>query len=163
MYTPSSPHRLPTRSAATRPCTKKPYCSGSTKNAIIDSPCAMRQGALLGHMLMGQGAISDKRQVALMQHHHVGVIRLTQDGGRQDRVRWSLSDDAMLKAHHPWHMAGNGIEVMRGQEDGHALAIQLMQEVQNIVLGLQVHTGSRLIEQQEVGPGNQGAGEKDPL
>ena len=69
----------------------------------------------------------------------------------------------MLKAHHPWHMAGNGIEVMRGQEDGHALAIQLMQEVQNIVLGLQVHTGSRLIEQQEVGPGNQGAGEKDPL
>src|ERR687886_840882 len=136
MYTPSSPPRLPTRRAATRPCTKKPYCSGSTTNAIIDSPGAMRQSALLCHMLMGQRAVGDKRQVALVQHHHVGVIRLAQNGRRQDRVRWSLGDDAMLKADHPRHMAGNGIEVVRGQEDGHALPVQLTQEVQNIVLRL---------------------------
>src|SRR5215470_16162081 len=137
MYTPSSPHRLPTRRAATRPCTKKPYCSGSTTNAIIDSPGAMRQGALLGHMLMGQRAVGNERQVALTQHHHVGVIRLAQDSGRQDRIRWPLGDDAMLKADYPRHMAVNGIEVVRGQEDGHALPIQLMQEVQNIVLRFQ--------------------------
>src|SRR5262249_31949827 len=113
MYTPSSPHRLPTSRAATRPCTKKPYCSGSTTNAIVGPPWAMRQRALLRHMLMRQGAVGDKRQVALPQHHHVGVIRLTQDSGCQNRVRWSLGNDTVLEAHHPRHMAGNGIEVVR--------------------------------------------------
>src|SRR5262249_51218675 len=133
-------------SAAIRPCTKKRYCSGSTKNAIIYSPGAMGQGAPLCHMLMGQGAVGDKRQVTLTQYHHVGVIRLAQNGGGPNGVRWAPRDDAMLKANHPRHMAGNGIEVVCGQEDGHPLSVQLMQEVQNIVLGLQVHTGGGFIE-----------------
>src|SRR6266850_6930741 len=99
----------------------------------------MRQCAWLGHVWMGQGTVSNKRHVALTQYHHVCVVRPTQDTRGEHRLRRTLGNDTVLKADDPWHMAGNGVEVMRSQEDGHALPVELMEEVQNVMLSLQVH------------------------
>ena len=60
-------------------------------------------------------------------------------------------------------MAGNGVEVVGGQEDRHTLPVQLVQEVQNVMLSFQVHAGSGFIEQQELGSGDQSPGQEDTL
>src|SRR5919197_5483823 len=150
MYTPRSPHRHPTSRAATRPCTKNWYCSGSTKNAIGHSPRAMGQRALLGHVWMGQGTVGDKRHVILTQHDHVRIVRLAQDLRGEHGLWRALVNDTVLKADNPRDMAGNGVEVMRGQQDRHALAVEFVQEVQNVMLRLQIHAGGGFIEQQEL-------------
>src|SRR6266568_7993782 len=154
MYTPRSPHRHPTSRAATRPCTKNWYCSGSTKNAIGHSPRAMCQSSLLGHVRMGQGTVGDKRQVILTQHHHVRIVRLTQDIRSEHGLRRALGNETVLKADDPGDMTGNGVEIVRGQEDRHTLPVQLMQKVQNVMLTLQVHASGGFIEQQELRPGH---------
>src|SRR5262252_5588506 len=163
MYTPRSPHRHPTSRAATRPCTKNWYCSGSMKNAIGYSPRTMGQSSLLGHVGMGQGAIGDKRHAVLTQHHHVRIVRLTQDIWGEHGLRRALGNDTVLKADNPWDMTGNSIEVVRGQEDRHALSVEFVQEVQNIMLRLQIHASSGFIEQQELRFSHQGSGEEDTL
>src|ERR671938_669368 len=112
MYTPRSPHRQPTSRAASRPCTKNWYCSGSTKNAIGHSPRAMGQSSLLSYVWMGQGTVGDKRHVVLTQHHHVCVIRLAQDLRGEHGLRRALGNDDVLTAEDPRDMAGNGIEVV---------------------------------------------------
>src|SRR5882672_360347 len=126
MYTPRSPHRHPTSRAATRPCTKNWYCSGSTKNAIGHSPWAMRQGSLLGHVWVGQGAVGDERHGILTQHHHVRIVCLAQDVRGEHGLRRALGNHTVLKADDPWGMAGNGVEVVGGQEDRHTLPVQLV-------------------------------------
>src|SRR5438876_5632156 len=98
MYTPRSPHRHPTSRAATRPCTKNWYCSGSTKNAIGHSPRAMGQGSLLSLVWMAQGAVGDKRHAVLTQHHHVRIIRLAQNLRGEYDLRRALGNNTMLKA-----------------------------------------------------------------
>src|SRR5262249_42677308 len=148
MYTPRSPHRHPTSRAATRPCTKNWYCSGSTKNAIGHSPRTMRQGPLLGHVWMGQRAVGDKRHVILTQHYHIRIVRLAQDIRGEYGLRRTLGNETVLKADDPRDMAGNGVEIMRGQEDRHAIAIEFVQEVQNVMLGLQIDARGGFIEQQ---------------
>src|SRR5262249_235379 len=154
MYTPRSPPRHPTSRAATRPCTKNWYCSGSTKNAIGHSPRAMGQGSLLGHMWMSQRAVGDKRYVILTQHYHVRIVRLAQDIRGEHGIRRALGNHTVLKADDPRDMTGNGVEIMRGQEDRHAVPVEFVQEVQNVMLRLQIHASSGFIEQQELGFGH---------
>jgi hypothetical protein len=63
-----------------------------------------------------------------------------------------LGNHTVLKADDPGNMAGNGVEVVRGQEDRHALSVEFVQEVQDVMLRLQVHTSGGFIEQQELWP-----------
>ena len=103
---------------------------------------------------MGQRTVGDKRHAVLTQHHHVRMVCLAQDIRGKHGLRRALGNDPVLKADDPRGMAGNGVEIMRGQEDRHVLPVELMQEVQNVMLRLQVDTSGGFIEQQELGSGH---------
>ncbi len=51
---------------------------------------------------------------------------------------------------------------MRGQQQGHALALEPVQPVPEHVPRLRVQTGGRLVQQQDVGVVDQGAGDRQP-
>ena len=74
-----------------------------------------------------------------------------QDTGGKNILRPSLRDNAIVKADYPWQMGGHRIQIVRGEQNGDAFIVDVAQEMQYFMLGLDIDAGGRLIQYQESG------------
>ena len=114
-------------------------------------------------MPVDKGAIGNKGHLSLGHDRHIGIVGLPQDGGSEHNSRRSLGHNTPIEANYPRYVTGNGIQIMRGEHNRHALAIQFPQEVQDLMLGFHIHARCWFIKEEKLGFANQGTGKKHPL
>ena len=73
------------------------------------------------------------------------------------------AEDGPVQAHELGQVGGDAVEVVRGEHDGQPVVVQVAEQVEDLVAGADVDARRRLVEQQQVGFGEQGAGEEHPL
>ncbi|MDF3042397.1 MAG: hypothetical protein K0Q71_5103 [Thermomicrobiales bacterium] len=74
-----------------------------------------------------------------------------------------MRDHAAVDADDPRQVRRDGIQLVGGEHHGHSLAVQLGEQVQDVVAGLDVDTGGGLVENEEVRLANQRARQEHPL
>src|SRR5690242_10947808 len=138
-YMPINPHSEPTIRAARSPCRKNSYSRGSTRNSMM----------VTGEM---QERVVGDQKVALMpDDDHVAAISSREDVVGKNIMRLTLRHHAFIEADHPGQMRSNCIEVMRTEQNRDAITVDITQQMQYLMLGLDIHAGSRFIQHQELG------------
>lgn len=112
-------------------------------------------GAGLGDEEVAGGGVRDDA--------HLGVERPAQDGVGEDDVGRAGGDDGAVDADDLGEVGGEGVELVGGDDDGGAALIKVGEVVEDVVAGLDVHAGGGLVEDEQGGGADQGAGEDDAV
>ena len=120
-------------------------------------------GVLFPGGAVGVGALGDEGEALVLDDGHVGAVGAAQDLGGEDLGWRALGDDAAIEADDPGEVGGDGVDLVGGHEDGHALVIKLVEEVHDLVAGLDVDAGGGFVEEEEPGVAYEGPGEEGAL
>jgi hypothetical protein len=94
--------------------------------------------------------VCDQKVTLVPDDDHIAAIGSREDFVGKNIMRLTLRHHAFIEADHPGQMRGHHIEVMRAEQNGDALAVDIAQQMQHLVLSLDIHAGSRLIQHQEL-------------
>lgn len=98
--------------------------------------------------------------LGVMNDAHPGIEGAAQDGTRED-VDWrTLGDDTSVDADDPRQVGGDGVQLVGRHQDRHAGLMKLDEQMKDLVAGLDVDAGGRLIQDQDARTADQRAGEE---
>ena len=120
-------------------------------------------GVLVGGGAVDVGAFRHEGEALIADDGHVCAVSATQDVGGEDVGGRALGDDATVDADDLRQVGGDGVDLVGGHHDGHALVVKLVKEVHDVVTGLDVDSGSWFVEEKEPGTTDEGSGEEDAL
>ena len=104
---------------------------------------------LVGNVAKDAELVGDQSQITIAHDNHLGAVRRLQHNWRKDATRWAIRYDAPIQAHDLRQVRRNRVQVVGGQDHRHAIMVQLGQQMQHIVPGLDVHAGRRLVQEQQ--------------
>src|SRR6266566_3813665 len=137
--TPTLAHTSATRTAATSARCTNAYCSGSRRSGMV----------------LVRDVLRSARAVAAVRAAQDRVV--AKDGGV------AVGDDAAVHREHAREVRHHAREIVRGDEDRAAVAREIAEKGHELLLRRGIDAGGRLIQQQQLGIGRQGAREKDAL
>ena len=123
---------------------------------------------LLSGVLVGGGAVDvrafrHERETLVADDWHVGAVGATQDVGGEDVGGRALGNNATIDADDLRQVGGDGVNLVGGHHDGHALVVKLVKQVHDVVPGLDVDSGSWFVKKKKPGTAAEGTGEEDAL
>ena len=112
---------------------------------------------------VGRG-VRDQDRPVLAHDAQVRAVRRVEDRRREDRQSGSPSrHDAPVDAHDPRQVSRHGVELVGGHHDRHAGAVEVREQMQHLVAGLDVDAAGGLIEQQQHRVADHGPGQEHAL
>ena len=107
--------------------------------------------------------LSDETHAVVDDDVHLGVIGLAQYLRRKDVIGRTIGDDVAVHANDGREVRRDRIELVRRDDHGDPIAVQLAKEMQDVVTRSDVDAGRGLIEQEELGVAHQCTGEEYTL
>ena len=107
--------------------------------------------------------VGDQDEAVLADDPQVGAVRPAEDRRREDVVRVALGHDPPVDADDPRQVGGDRVELVGGEHDRDPVGVEVGEQVEDVVAGLEVDAARRLVEEQERRVGDQRAGQEDPL
>ena len=120
-------------------------------------------GVLVGGGAVDVGAFCDEGEALVSDDGHVGAVSAAEDVWGEDVGGRALGDDATVDADDLRQVGGDGVNLVGGHHDCHALVVKLVKEVHDIVPGLDVDSGGWLVEEKESRVADEGSSEEDAL
>ena len=120
-------------------------------------------GVLVGGGTVDVGAFCDEGEALIADDGHVCAVSSAQDVGGEDVGGRALGNDATVDADDLRQVGGDGVDLVGGHHDGHALVVKLVKEVHDVVTGLDVDSGGWFVKKKKPGTANEGTGEEDAL
>ena len=120
-------------------------------------------GVLVGGGAEDVGTLGDEGEALIADNGHVRAVGATQDVGGEDVGGRALGDDAAVDTDDSGEVGGDGVNLVGGHHDGHALVVKLVKEVHDVVPGLDVDSGGWLVEEKESRVADEGSSEEDAL
>ena len=120
-------------------------------------------GVLVGGGAVDVRAFRHEGEALVADDWHVGAVGATQDVGGEDVGGRALGNNATIDADDLRQVGGDGVNLVGGHHDGHALVVKLVKQVHDVVPGLDVDSGSRFVKKEEPGVADEGSGEEDAL
>ena len=108
-------------------------------------------------------AVDDQRHAGVLEHVHRRAVGAFEDVGREHVVGRARAHHARVEADEVGQVGGDAVEVVGGQHDGEAVVVELAEQVQDLVAGAHVDARGGLVDEQQVGRAEQGAGDEHPL
>ena len=108
-------------------------------------------------------AFGDESHVHIVDDGHFGVVGELEGLRGEDFGGRAAGEDASVQADDPGQMGGDGVDFVGGHDDGDALVVQLVEEVEELVAGLDVDADGGFVEEEQGWVADEGAGEKDAL
>ena len=65
---------------------------------------------------------------------------------RDDPVRWAVGHDVPVQTDYPGQMHGDRVDLVRGHHDGDPGVVEVVQEVHDVVAGLEIDAGRGLVK-----------------
>jgi hypothetical protein len=106
---------------------------------------------------------ADHDHAVVVKDDHFSPIGFLEDRGVKNLLRTPFGDALTVETDNPGKMSCHPVEIMRGNDDGHALVIDLMEEMNHVVPGTDVEPRCGFVEQNQLWDAQQGAPEKDGL
>ena len=97
---------------------------------------------------VGMGALRHNCHAFVVDDWHLGAVGHPQHFGGYNLGRWPLGQNPPGQAHDPGQVDRHGVYFVGSDDDGHAVVVQVMEQMHDIVPSLDVHTRSRLVQQQ---------------
>ena len=120
-------------------------------------------GVLVGGGAVDVGAFCDESEALVSDDGHVGAVSAAEDVWGEDVGGRALGDDATVDADDLRQVGGDGVNLVGGHHDCHALVVELVKEVHDVVTGLDVDSGGWLVEEKESRVADEGSSEEDAL
>ena len=120
-------------------------------------------GVLVGGGAVDVGAFCDEGEALVSDDGHVGAVSAAEDVWGEDVGGRALGNDATVDADDLRQVGGDGVNLVGGHHDGHALVVKLVKEVHDVVPGLDVDSGGWLVEEKESRVADEGSSEEDAL
>ncbi len=120
-------------------------------------------GVLVGGGAVDVGAFCDEGEALVSDDGHVGAVSAAEDVWGEDVGGRALGDDATVDADDLRQVGGDGVNLVGGHHDCHALVVKLVKEVHDVVPGLDVDSGGWLVEEKESRVADEGSSEEDAL
>src|SRR5581483_10160366 len=156
------PQSAPTTVAAMRPRMKNSYCSGS--NIVLVFLLLMDAAAgAVWPTAQPVRRLRHQGQAVVLDDVHLRAVGLQQRLRVVDLVRWPLCHDAPVDADDPGQVRGDSIKLVRRHDDRDVLVVELVQQVQDIVAGLDVHAGRRLVQEEDTWVADQRSRQENTL
>src|SRR3954464_8807320 len=103
------------------------------------------------------------RTVSDLEDHKVALVSLVQELWREDLIRPSKGDDALVEQQRQIEALSNTRKVVGGHDHGLPRLLKPAQEVKDLVLRRSVHPGDGLVQEQHLGLLGQRPRQKYPL
>ena len=95
--------------------------------------------------------IKHDRHTAVLQHVQRCAIRALQYFGNQRLAGWAVGDDFAIEAHQPWQVRRQAVEVVGGEQNRAPLAVQIAQQMQNLMPRAHIDAAGGFVQNQNVG------------
>src|SRR5256885_2189957 len=159
-YTPTRPHKAPDSVATMRPLTKNSNWNGwrSWSRLMMRGPGGAggrRSAASLGprnNVVIWFVAVDDQWHAGVFEDVHRRAVGLLQHLGGEHFGRLAGGDHLPVQADELGQVGGYAVQVVGGEHDSQAVAVELVEDVEDFVAGVLIPAGPRLAPAQGARP-----------
>jgi len=100
--------------------------------------------------MSGVGPFPNHNHPVVVKDDHFTAIGVFENRGVENLLRPSLSYESPIEADGPGKMSRDPVKIMSGDHDGHSVVIDLVEEMNHIIAGTNIQSGSGLVQQDKL-------------
>ena len=100
--------------------------------------------------MSGVGPFANHDHPVVVKDDHFTAIGVFENRGVENLLRPSLSYESPIETDGPGKMSRDPVKIMSGDHDRHSVVIDLVEEMNHIIAGTNIQSGSGLVQQDKL-------------